>query len=203
MLYVKRIHQDWKKKWGLKLCGYLFWNKTIFNNLIILVVKPGWIVHAKYGFFFLWLTQRAYIMTHTNFLQTLLKLLCSIFLIVDINTYCFYQHFLMQPLYDPYQPVSFLFSFPCPVPFASQGCWFKICPVRSQRKYHVITRSNWPNQHFVSTFWMLKFRVLRHDYNLSFTPYLHPRNLWRASSQATQDLDIGPQVQIESSIPTT
>ena len=142
VLYVKRIHQDWKKKkWGLKLCGYLFWNKTIFDNLIILVFKPGWIVHAKYGFF-LWLTQRAYVMMHTNFLQTLLKLLCSIFLIVDINTYCFYQHFLMQPLYDPYQPVSFLFSFPCPVPFASQGCWLIICPVRSQRKYHVITRSN-------------------------------------------------------------
>lgn len=110
---------------------------------------------------------------------------------------CWHQHLLLLSTF------SDATSFPCPVPFASQGCWFKICPVRSQRKYHVITRSNWPNQHFVSTFWMLKFRVLRHDYNLSFTPYLHPRNLWRASSQATQDLDIGPQVQIESSIPTT
>lgn len=96
---------------------------------------------CKVWVFCVWLTQRAYVMMHTNFLQTLLKLLCSIFLIVDINIYCFYQHFLMQPLYDPYQLVGFLFSFPCPVPFASQGCWFKICPVRSQRKYHVITRS--------------------------------------------------------------
>lgn len=48
---LKEFIKTEKKKWGLKLCGYLFWNKTIFDNLIILVFKPGWIVHAKYGFF--------------------------------------------------------------------------------------------------------------------------------------------------------
>ena len=141
MLYVKRIHQDWKKKWGLKLCGYLFWNKTIFDNLIILVVKPGWIVHAKYVFFF-FINSKSICNDAHKFSANTAETALFNFLVVDINTYCFYQHFLMQPLYDPYQPVGFLFSFPCPVPFASQGCWFEICPVRSQRNYHVITRSN-------------------------------------------------------------
>ena len=87
--------------------------------------------------FFLWLTQRAYIMMHTNFLQTLLKLLCSIFLIVDINTYCFYQHFLMQPLYDPYQPADFLFSFPCPVPLHPKGVDLK--SARSDPKGNIMS----------------------------------------------------------------
>lgn len=199
---LKEFIKTEKKKWGLKLCGYLFWNKTIFNNLIILVVKPGWIVHAKYGFFCVWLTQRAYVMTHTNFLQTLLKLLCSIFLIVDINTYCFYQHFLMQPLWPiPASRLSFFFSLPSTLCIPRVLIWNLPSQISKEiSRHHQIKLAN---QHFVSTFWMLKFRVLRHDYNLSFTPYLHPRNLWRASSQATQDLDIGPQVQIESSIPTT
>ena len=122
---------------------------------------------------------------------------------------CWHQHLLLLSTFSdatslwpiPASRLSFFFSLP------STLCIPRVLinnlPDQISKEISRHHQIKLANQHFVSTFWMLKFRVLRHDYNLSFTPYLHPRNLWRASSQATQDLDIGPQVQIESSIPTT
>ena len=193
MLYVKRIHQDWKKKWGLKLCGYLFWNKTIFDNLIILVVKPGWIVHAKYVFFFCFLF---------FFFVINSKSICNDAHKFSANTAetalfnfldCWHQHLLLLSTFSdatslwpiPASRLSFFFSLP------STLCIPRVLinnlPGQISKEISRHHQIKLANQHFVSTFWMLKFRVLRHDYNLSFTPYLHPRNLWRAGSQATQD----------------
>ena len=118
---LKEFIKTEKKKWGLKLCGYLFWNKTIFDNLIILVVKPGWIVHAKYVFFFFLLTQRAYVMMHTNFLQTLLKLLCSIFLLLTSTLTAFINIFWCNLFMTHTSQQAFFFLFPAQYPLHPKG----------------------------------------------------------------------------------
>ena len=51
-------------------------------------------------------------MTHTKFLQTLLTLLCSIFLIVDINTYCFINIFWCNLFMTHTSQQAFFFLFP-------------------------------------------------------------------------------------------
>ena len=162
------------------------WNKTIFNNLIILVVKPGWIVHAKYGFFFVINSKSICNDAHkfsANTAET------ALFNFLD----CWHQHLLLLSTFSdatslwpiPASRLSFFFSLP------STLCIPRVLinnlPGQISKEISRHHQIKLANQHFVSTFWMLKFRVLRHDYNLSFTPYLHPRNLWRAGSQATQD----------------
>ena len=128
MLYVKRIHQDWKKKWGLKLCGYLFWNKTIFNNLIILVVKPGWIVHAKYGFFFFVINSKSILNDAHKFSANTAE--TALFNFLD----CWHQHLLLLSTFSdatslwpiPASRLSFFFFlFPAQYPLHPKGADLK------------------------------------------------------------------------------
>lgn len=72
-------------------------------------------------FFFFWLTQRAYVMMHTNFLQTLLKLLCSIFLLLTSTLTAFINIFWCNLFMTHTSQQAFFFLFPAQYPLHPKG----------------------------------------------------------------------------------